>query len=94
MTHANNVAATILSQLTISTKMSCGVRKPVATPNSLICFVAGGNKTKLEIVLNDADLYDIRLVKITRDYDIRELAAVANVGVETLNETVYGMINK
>lgn len=88
------IANTILRQIGVATRMACGIRQPLATDSGVLCVVGRTVKTKLEITLNGRDLYDLRSIRIRRDWSVEELGAMSDVGAEELSEAVYSLLNR
>ena len=89
------LANTIWKQINISTKMACGVRKPVGDGHTLR-FQVGGNASRyVAVTLNSMDTYDVEYFRVKRtDYSKISLESSKGVYVDMLNATIYHMVNK
>ncbi len=97
MNQNEQIARTIFSQISMSTKMACGIRKAVITDNGLMFQVGSGNPMKKIIVkLNSLDYYDVEMGKITRKGGLvwKIMETAENVDCFSLSEVIYHMVNK
>lgn len=87
------IANTILSQISISTKMACGFREAVAVEQGLRVKVARGSI--ITVKLNGRDLYDVCHMRKKRGaWEMITLETANDVFCEDLSECVYHMVNK
>jgi hypothetical protein len=89
----NTIPQTIYSQISISTKMSVGARKPIGGSNYLIFDVLTGSQHKVKITLNSLDLYDVQRLRI-RKHEVIVVEELNNVYADQLNDVIYGFVNK
>ena len=90
----NAIGQTIWQQMALSTKMMIAAREPVATHDGLMFRVTLrlGQYHKVLVTLNSQDLYDLRLIKITRGVDVVEVGEVADVYAEGLNDAILDLV--
>lgn len=90
------IGNTIWKQISIMTKMACGMRDPKLLDSGLSVKV-GGRMTWIEITLTPADTYTVELVKISKRQG-RQVRLVpesfSDVYCDQLSEIVYAMVNK
>jgi hypothetical protein len=91
------IATTIWNQISMSTKMACGARKPIGDDkNRQLMFQVGGRTfRKIVVTLTPADLYDVKLIKIKRN-TIEAITEESHEGIfaDQLSEIIYHMVNK
>lgn len=89
-------AQIIWSQISIHTKMACGAREARASSENKLTFKVGGLPMRyITIALNSHDTYDVEYFRVKRgSYDRVSLEESTDVYAESLNETLYQMVNK
>lgn len=88
------IAKTIWSQISVSTKMACGAREPMALENGLVFFVLSGKASKrIRVLLNAMDTYDIELLKTTV-HGLHLVESKAGIYCDQLSEVIYHICNK
>lgn len=85
-----SIGQIIWEQLSIGTKMACGMRYPYLLDDGLEVTVGRGNK--LQIRLNGMDYYDIQ--HISNRGNRKVLESQEDVDCEQLSEVCYHMVNK
>ena len=99
---AHAIAKTILSQISLPTKMACGVREVKVIgierghKRGVQFRVNGGSKRQyIKVVLEPSDTYTVisyRLKRVTDEHiDIQELN---DIYCDQLSEIIYHMVNK
>lgn len=101
------IAATILSQISRSCSMACGIRDIIYFQSGQIIpgyeklpgimFVVGRTKNTKIIVFYDKsfDLYSVSYIRIKpKTLDFKILALVDQVYASDLSEIIYKMVNK
>jgi hypothetical protein len=84
----SQVAQILWSQLTLATKMACGMRQVVGARNGLTCKVGRGQTLAIE--LDPDDTYTVRLYK-----GLAKLVEEhTGIYCDQLNEVVYHAVNK
>lgn len=86
------VGKTIYGQISVSTKMACGIRDPIAIENGLVVTVLNRGK-KIRIVLNAMDTYDIDLLK-TNTHGLHLVESKTDIYCDQLSEVIYHLCNK
>jgi hypothetical protein len=95
MTNNTEVAQTILSQISLGTKMACGSRNYIAIENGLAFNVLTGNRDIISITLEPSDTYTVKRVKVAAKTKIwQTVEEVSDVYCDNLSEVIYGMVIK
>ena len=94
-------AKIIFSQISITTKMACGIRELKAFRNSkdetVLSFRVGQGQCGFYILvtLNSADTYEVKLSKMKRkNHELVTVEEVKDVYCDELSDTIYHMVNK
>ena len=96
MERHTEVAKVIMGQLSTGTRMACGMRDFIASPDkcgTLICRVLNG-RSSLKIELEASDTYTVKHVKMNRKYEQVVIEEMNDVYADSLNEVIYRMLNK
>jgi len=88
-----SIPSIIWSQISLATKMACGMRQPIADGNTLITQVLRA-KRKLRITLTGMDDYDIELITWDKDYNVKVIESHDGIYCDQLSEVIYHMCNK
>lgn len=86
------IGKTVWSQISISTKMACEMRDPIALNNGLVVTVLNRGK-KIRVTLNSMDTYDIELLKTTI-HGLRLVESKNGIYCDQLSEVIYSICNK
>ena len=91
----SQVAETIWGQISRNTKMACGARQPMSDKDRLVfCVTIQPNaKHKIEVTLDPADTYTVKLYKI-RGTKVTIEKENESVYCENLSDVIYSMCNK
>jgi len=91
------VAKTIWSQISTSTKMACGARNVTGYENGLV-FQVGASRAHLKISVEynyGGDDYTVKLIKYNpRTFESKELEVYEGIYNDNLSEVIYHAVNK
>ena len=87
------IATAIRTQISMMTYMACGAREFVAL-NGGLQFKVGGRMRYVKVELTPADTYNVKLVRVTRNHDIKTVKEINDIYCDQLSEAVYDVCNK
>lgn len=88
----NTIGKTVWSQISINTKMACGMREPIAIENGLLVTVLSRCK-KIRITLNSMDTYDIDFIQVISNKP-KTIESKKDIYCDQLSEILYKICNK
>jgi hypothetical protein len=91
---AKTVAETARAQIGTMNLMACGAREFSYDSDGTLKFKVGGRMRWVTVALDPSDTYTVKLVRVTRNYDLVTVEEHSGVYCDQLGETVYRAVNK
>jgi hypothetical protein len=92
-----SVASTILNQISIATKMSCGIRNQMQIKDGLQMRVGSdrGNKKWINVLLCKNDTYKVELIEYSnRKNEVRVLGQCSEVFCGELSAIIHDLVHQ